>query len=164
MKKKKKKNKKLTQQSVFLTQCPAPHFLFFLRIYVTSHLNIFLMNKRTASEPMRHGKLSCLKRKGWTNDKNFWMDSVERIHSRRKCLNGCSWTDECLTNIFEWMKKIFMDEEIFEQLAVIYKVFLASKSWSKFTAWARYLQLSIQKQQTVRNVLAWEVPYDKSFF
>ena len=86
----------------------------------------------------------------------------------QKLLDGFSRADTQPTKMFEWMQlnrwmsdeHFWMDEEIFEQLAVIYKVFLASKSWSKFTAWARYLQLSIQKQQTVRNVLAWEVPYE----
>ena len=44
------------------------------------------------------------------------------------------------------------------------RVFLLSVSWSRFTAWVTYIQLSVQKQQTVRNIFVWEVTYVKSFF
>ena len=50
-----KKEQEAHTAKCFFMQCPAPHFLIFLRIYVTSHMNMFLTNKCTASKWMRNG-------------------------------------------------------------------------------------------------------------
>lgn len=60
------------------------------------------------------------------DDENFGTDEVaEWKNGWRKFLNGWGRTDERL-------------KKNFEQLAVMCWVFLASMSWSKFTAWGTY--------------------------